>query len=87
MANLDQMAAQLNAAIDRLDEMLAPLVELRRRAARDRTEFDDLKLDREQLLARIALLEDEARELAGVTDTVEGRLDAAIAEIRTALAR
>jgi chromosome segregation ATPase len=87
MAQLDQMAAQLKAALDRLDVLAAPLADFRARAARDANEITGLKAERERLLARIAELEEEARSLAGVTDAVEGRLDDAISEIRTALAR
>ena len=87
MAELDRMAAQLNAALDRLEQSATPLVEARARAARDKAEIDALKQERERLQARIALLEGEAKKLAGVTNQVEGRLDAAITEIRTALAQ
>ncbi len=87
MAQFDPMAAQLMAALDRLEEVALPLVELRARAAKDAAEIAELKLEREHLLTRIAELEEEARALAGVTDEVEGRLDEAITEIRTALAR
>lgn len=87
MAQLDQMAAQLKTALDRLEEAILPLVELRARAEQDAAEITALKQDRDRLLARIAELEDEARALAGVTGEVEDRLDDAISEIRTALAR
>jgi cell division protein FtsB len=86
MAELDQ-TAPLNAALDRLEEALRPLIGLRAQAASDAAEIAALKQERDRLLARIAELEDEARALSGVTDEVEGRLDDAITEIRTALAR
>ncbi len=87
MAELELMAAQLNAALDRLEDLAMPLMEARAQGTKDRAEIEKLKQDRERLLARIALLENEAKELAGVTDQVEGRLDTAIAEIRAALVR
>jgi hypothetical protein len=87
MAQLDRMAVQLNAALDRLAGAAAPLVEARARAIKDKAEIEKLKQERDRLLARVALLENEAKELSGVTDQVEGRLDTAIAEIRAALAR
>ena len=87
MAELDQMTAQLTAALDRLEAEVLPLAEARARAARDAAEIESLKHEREQLLARIAELEDETRAISSVTDEVEGRLDEAITEIRAALAR
>jgi len=87
MAELDQMAAQLTAALDRLESLALPLAEAKARALENAAEIESLKHEREQLLARIAELEDEARAIAGVTDEVEGRLDEAITEIRAALAR
>ena len=87
MAELDQMAAQLTAALDRLESLALPLAEAKARAQQNAAEIEGLKHERAQLLARIAELEDEARAIAGVTDEVEGRLDEAITEIRAALAR
>ena len=87
MAELNRMAAQLTAALDRVEKMAQPLAEAGARADKADAEIRRLKDEREVLLARIALLEDEARELGGVTDRIEGRLDSAISEIRTALAR
>ena len=87
MAELDQMAAQLTAALDRLESLALPLAEAKVRALKNTAEIESLKHEREQLLARITELEDEARAIAGVTDEVEGRLDEAITEIRAALAR
>jgi cell division protein FtsB len=51
------------------------------------SETERLKDERDRLLDQIAALEDEARELAGLTQEIEGRLDGAIAELRDALAR
>lgn len=87
MAELDLMAAQLTAALDRLEELALPLAETQARAQRDAAEIECLRQECEQLRARIAELEDEARTLEGVADEVEDRLDGAITEIRAALAR
>ena len=87
MAELDQMAAQLMAALDRLESLALPLAEAKARALENAAEIESLKHEREQLLARVAELEEEARAIVGVTDEVEGRLDEAISEIRAALAR
>ncbi len=87
MAEFESLAARLMAALDRLDEIASPLVELRARAATDAAEIASLKRERDRLLTRVAELEEEARALAGATDEVESRLDDAITEIRTALAR
>jgi hypothetical protein len=46
-----------------------------------------LKQEREQLLSRLAALEEESSSLVGLTQAVESRLDGAIAEIRAALSR
>lgn len=80
------MAAQLNAALDQLDKLTLPLAESRQRAVRDKAEIESLKRERDQLKARVATLEEESRELVGITSEVETRLDSAILEIRTALA-
>lgn len=87
MTQLDETAARLEAALTALESASAPLVEARSRAARDAAEIARLTVERDRLLARVADLEDETRSLAGLTEEVEGRLDGAIAEIRTALAR
>lgn len=87
MAEFDLKVAEFTEALDRLEEAARPLLELRARASRDAVEIATLKEEREQLLARIAALEEQARTLAGVSDEVEGRLDDAITEIRSALAR
>jgi len=87
MADLEVLAAQLANALDRLEALALPLVEARARAVRDAAEIGRLGAENERLQAHIAELEEEARALAGVTDEVETRLDDAIAEIRTALAR
>ncbi len=81
MSRLDAAAAKLMAAVDALEAAAAPLAEVR--TGRNA----ELIAERDNLLARVAELEDETRSLAGVTEEVEERLDTAIAEIRTALSR
>lgn len=81
MSRLDAAAAKLMAALDALEAAAAPLAEAR-------TERNaGLIAERDNLLTRVAELEDETRSLAGVSEEVEERLDSAIAEIRTALGR
>jgi len=87
MAQLDLIAAQLSAALDRLEEAVVPLKDARTREAELAAEVAALREERERLLSRIAELDEEARALGAVTDEVEGRLDNAITEIRAALAR
>ena len=48
---------------------------------------DGLEAEREQLLLKVAALEEEVSALSGITEDVEERLDGAIGEIRAALAR
>jgi uncharacterized protein DUF4164 len=83
MSRLDDALARLATALDRLDacagEKQSREVEL--------AELDDVKTERERLLARVATLEEEARNLASLTAEVDDRLDGAIAEIREVLAR
>jgi chromosome segregation ATPase len=87
MSRLEDMAARLDVALKTLEAVALPLAEARARAARDAAEIASLNAERESLLSRIAELEEETRSLAGITEEVEGRLDGAIAEIRTALGR
>jgi predicted phage-related endonuclease len=87
MAGLEAIAMELGAALDRLEHAASQLLEARARTAETETENAALRAERVQLLARIAELEDNVRALTGVTDEIEDRLDGAISEIRTALAR
>ena len=87
MAELEDAAAKLIAALESLESALVPLDEALKRHARDAAEIASLSQERQGLLARIADLEDETRSLSSVTEEVEDRLDGAIAEIRSALAR
>jgi len=87
MTRLEDNAARLNAALDKLEATALPLAETRARAEKQAREIASLNAEREGLLARVAVLEDETRSLAGITEEVEERLDGAIAEIRQALGR
>jgi uncharacterized protein (UPF0147 family) len=87
MSRLDMAVDRLEAALEQLENTAAPLTvpaDVRNAAA---SRLAELETEREQLLARIALLEDEMAALTGITEEVEGRLDGAIGEIRAALAR
>ncbi|MGD0190780.1 MAG: DUF4164 family protein [Rhizomicrobium sp.] len=87
MAALEAATARLTAALDRMDQLGAALVQARDEAKRQAADVARLTRERETLLARIAELEEDSRSLAGITEEVEGRLDGAIAEIRAALGR
>jgi cell division protein FtsB len=87
MADIDDLAARLATALGRLEELVQPVLESRVQARKDAAEIAQLKAEREGLLARIAELEADTQSLAGVAGEVEARLDDAIVEIRTALAR
>jgi hypothetical protein len=82
MSRLDDAVMRLQAALDTLEA-----------CAGERTPTDSveelslLRSERERMMARIAALEEEARMLAGVTEDVEHRLDAAISEVRDVLGR
>lgn len=87
MSRLDLAAERLAKALDALETAALPLVQARDSAAAAQAEMARMDAEREQLVARVASLEEEARSLSGLTEEVEGRLDGAIAEIRAALGR
>jgi len=80
MTKLDMAATRLAQALAALEAIALPLAEARARTDKDASEIARLQ-------ARVAELEDETRSLAGLAQDVDGRLDGAIAEIRTALGR
>ncbi len=82
MGRLDQAADRLQAALEHLENAaaLAPNAASAVRVA-------ELEAERDRLLARIASLEEDMAALTGVAAEVEERLDGAIVELRTALAR
>jgi len=83
MSRLDDALARLATALDGLDAV--PGEKPSREA--ELAELDEVKAERERLIARVATLEEEARSLASLTAEVDDRLDGAIAEIREVLAR
>jgi chromosome segregation ATPase len=83
MSRLELAAEHLTAALEKLEKAAqAP-----RRAPVSDRRLAVLESEKEQLLARIAALEEELAALSSITEDVEGRLDGAIGEIRAALAR
>ena len=87
MSRLEVAAGRLAKALDALEEAAQPLLEARASAAAAGAKAARLDAERDELVARVATLEEEARSLTGLTEEVEGRLDGAIAEIRAALGR
>jgi chromosome segregation ATPase len=87
MAQLEDAAAKLTAALERLEKVAIPLAETRPQLAKNEALLAASLQEREGLLARVVELEEESRSLASITEDVEGRLDGAIAEIRNALGR
>ena len=82
--------SRLDLAEKRLAEALEKLEKAAKTAAKhgqNQPEIEAMAEEREQLLARIAQLEEELAALGSVSQEVEGRLDGAIGEIRAALAR
>ncbi len=88
MGKLDLAAERLTNALNALDAGLVPLLEARSDGGDEAgTELAALRAERESLLARIAVLEEELQALTDISEEVENRLDGAIGEIRTALGR
>lgn len=87
MSRLDVAADRLAKALDALEEAAAPLLNARASATAAEARAATLEAERENLVARVAGLEEDARSLTGLTEEVENRLDGAIAEIRAALGR
>ena len=87
MSRLDDALARFGAALDRLEASAEERVARIRESEGAAAELSVLKAERERLVARIAGLEEESRNLAGLTEDVEDRLDGAITEIREVLGR
>ncbi len=83
MSTLDAALARFSQALTRLETAAKE----RLARANGSVELDGVKDERNRLLARVAVLEEEARSLAGLTEEVEDRLDGAITEIREVLGR
>jgi hypothetical protein len=82
MSRLDDAVMRLQAALDVLEACAGE-----RTTGASVEELSLLRSERERMMTRIASLEEEARMLAGVTEDVEHRLDAAISEVRDVLGR
>lgn len=80
MSRLDAAMKRFSQALDELRTRLDARLENGKAQVESSPE-------REALLARIAALEEESRDLAGFSEEVEVRLDGAIAEIRSVLDR
>ena len=87
MSRLDLAAERLAAALENLEKVADSAGESRPAAPENSARIAALESERQQLLERIAALEDELASLSGMTQEVETRLDGAIGEIRAALAR
>ena len=87
MSRLELAVERLAKALDALDEAALPLVRARESAAAAEAKIAQLDAERADLVARVVSIEEDARVLTGLTEEGEGRLDGAIAEIRTALGR
>jgi predicted nucleic acid-binding Zn-ribbon protein len=83
MSRLDLAEKRVAQALEKLEKAAA------KTAGRGKPQPDQRAMaeERDRLLARIAQLEDELAALSSTSQEVEGRLDGAISEIRTALAR
>ena len=87
MSRLDLAQTRFKTVLEALENAAGSVGESLDMAAKLPERIAELELEREKLLGRIAELEDEVAALSGLTEEVEGRLDSAIGEIRTALAR
>jgi chromosome segregation ATPase len=87
MSRLELAQNRFAAALSALENASGSVGETLDQGARQVERVAALETEREQLLARIAGLEDEIAALSGLTEEIEGRLDGAMGEIRAALAR
>ena len=87
MSRLDLAQNRFQAALEALENAAASVGESLDGAAKLPERIAELQMEREKLLARIAELEEDVAALSGLTEEVEDRLDGAIGDIRTALAR
>jgi hypothetical protein len=87
MSRLDTALARFSQALDRLETAAEATLVRTGESAGLEAELRIVKHERDRLVARVAGLEEEARNLAGLTEEVEDRLDGAIAEIREVLGR
>jgi cell division protein FtsB len=87
MSKLDDALARFGAALERLEASAEEQIAQAHESAGAIAALDHVKAEREELAARVASLQEEARALTGVTEEVEDRLDGAISEIRAVLGR
>jgi hypothetical protein len=87
MSRLELAQDRFRVALETLQNAAAGVGENLDAAAKLPERVAELEAEREKLLARVAELEEEISALSSLTEEVEGRLDGAIGEIRSALAR
>lgn len=87
MSRLELAQDRFRAALETLQNAAAGVGENLDAAAKLPERVAELEAERDKLLARVAELEEEISALSSLTEEVEGRLDGAIGEIRSALAR
>jgi predicted nucleic acid-binding Zn-ribbon protein len=87
MSRLELAEKRLATALENLEKAAEFRGEAQPVAVLDDARIAALENEREQLLERIAALEEELASLSGMTQDLETRLDGAIGEIRAALAR
>jgi chromosome segregation ATPase len=87
MSRIETAAANLESALDRLEKIAAPLAEAASQSGVLDARVTQLTEEREQLLIRLARIEDESRALSAANEDIEVRLDSTIGEIRAALGR
>lgn len=87
MTRFEAAKKRLALALETLEKSEWANLEQSREESGKHSETERLKDERDRLLDQISALEDETRELAGLTQEIEDRLDGAIAELRDALAR
>jgi len=85
MSRLDTASERFHAALESLTKSAEPLAGSRDSASDAALRLAAVTEERDRLKARVAELEAEAKALTHVTHEIEGRLDGAIAEVRTAL--
>lgn len=89
MGRLDAAMKQFSSALESLGQTIETASVERKASLENMAEMahaEELRSERDRLLARINEIENESRALAGVTHDVESRLDGAIAELKEALA-
>lgn len=87
MSRLDLARDRLRGALENLEKTAKKMGDGDKKADAAAGRVAALEAEREQLLTRVAELEEQLAVLSSLTSEVEGRLDGAIGEIRAALAR